>query len=149
MSHVLDRFGFSRQIFINVSNIKIRATFFQWEARWCIRRKDRRTCQAHSRSSRLNETAYPVNDRYNFYISIVKSTSCANVTNLFYFRMTLYLFRTVFPSIISSSRLYIQQQSYVKQILLSAWMTLGSKYFGAILNILMWNLCKCISWCDN
>ena len=25
-----------------------------------------------------------------------------------YFRMTLYMFRTVFPSIISSSRLYIQ-----------------------------------------
>jgi len=34
--------------------------------------------------------------------------------------MTLYMFRTVFPSIIRSSRLYIQQQVYVKQILLSA-----------------------------
>ena len=33
--------------------------------------------------------------------------------------MTLYMFRTVFPSIISSSRLYTQQQAYVKQILLS------------------------------
>ena len=30
------------------------------------------------------------------------------------------MFRTVFPSIIRSSRLYIQQQVYVKQILLSA-----------------------------
>jgi len=28
------------------------------------------------------------------------------------------MFRTVFPSIISSSRLYIQQQAFVKQILL-------------------------------
>jgi len=28
------------------------------------------------------------------------------------------MFRTVFPSIIRSSRLYIQQQEYVKQILL-------------------------------
>ena len=36
------------------------------------------------------------------------------------FRMTLYMFRTVFPSIIRRSRLYIQQQALVKQILLSA-----------------------------
>jgi len=34
--------------------------------------------------------------------------------------MTLYMFRTVFPSIIRSSRLYIQQQAYVKQMLLSS-----------------------------
>jgi len=52
-------------------------------------------------------------------ISIVKPTRCTNVSNLFYFRTTLYMFRTVLPSIIRSSRLYIQQQSYVKQILLS------------------------------
>jgi len=51
-------------------------------------------------------------------ISIVKPTSCTNVSNLFYFGMTLYMFRTVFPSIIRSSRLYIQQQAFVKQILL-------------------------------
>ena len=31
--------------------------------------------------------------------------------------MTLYMFRTIFPSIIMSSRLYIQQQAFVKQIL--------------------------------
>ena len=30
------------------------------------------------------------------------------------------MFRTVFPPIIRSSRLYVQQQAYVKQILLSA-----------------------------
>ena len=35
--------------------------------------------------------------------------------------ITLYMFRTVLPSIIISSRLYILQQAYVKQILLSAW----------------------------
>jgi len=28
--------------------------------------------------------------------------------------MTLYMFRTVFPSIIRSSKLYIQQQAYIK-----------------------------------
>jgi hypothetical protein len=37
-----------------------------------------------------------------------------------YFDLTLYMFRTVFPSIVRSSRLYIQQQAYVKQILLPA-----------------------------
>jgi len=39
---------------------------------------------------------------------------------LFYSEMTLYMFRAGFPSIVRSSRLYIQQQAYVKQILLSA-----------------------------
>ena len=53
-------------------------------------------------------------------ISTVKPTRCTNVSNLFYFGMTLYMFRTVFPSIIVSSSLYIQQQASVKQILLSA-----------------------------
>jgi len=48
-------------------------------------------------------------------ISIVKPTRCTNVSNLFYFGMTLYMFRTVFLSIIRSSRLYIQQQAFVKQ----------------------------------
>ena len=38
-------------------------------------------------------------------ISIVKPTRCTNVSNLFYFGMTLYMFRMVFPSIIRSSRL--------------------------------------------
>jgi len=53
-------------------------------------------------------------------ISVLKQTRCTNVSNWFYFGMTLYMFRTVFPSIIRSSRLYIQKQAFVKQILLSA-----------------------------
>ena len=53
-------------------------------------------------------------------ISVVKPTRCTNVSNLFYYGKTLCVFRAVFPSIIRSSRLYIQQQAYVKQILLSA-----------------------------
>ena len=53
-------------------------------------------------------------------ISTVKPTRCNNASNLYYFGMPLYIFRTVFPSIIRVSRLYIQQQAYVKQILLSA-----------------------------
>ena len=32
---------------------------------------------------------------------------------LFYFGIKLYMFRTVFPSIIRSSRLYIQQRLYI------------------------------------
>ena len=52
-------------------------------------------------------------------ISTLKPTRCTNVSNLFYFGLTLYMFRTVFLSIIMSSRLYIQQQAFVKQILLS------------------------------
>ena len=35
-----------------------------------------------------------------------------------FYGVTQYMFRTVFPSIISSSRLYIHQQAYVKQIML-------------------------------
>jgi len=54
--------------------------------------------------------------RHNI-ISIEKPTWCTNVSNLFYFGMALYMFRTVFPSIIRSSRLCIQQQAYVNQIL--------------------------------
>jgi len=45
-------------------------------------------------------------------ISIVKPTRCVNVSNLFYFGMTFYMFWTVFPSIMSS-RLYIQKQAFV------------------------------------
>jgi len=52
-------------------------------------------------------------------ISVVKPTRSTNVSNLFYFGMTLYMFRTVFPSIINSSRLYIQQQAFVKQTAIS------------------------------
>jgi hypothetical protein len=51
----------------------------------------------------------------------------------FYFDLTLYMFRTVFPSIIRSSRLYIQQQAYVKQILLSACWQAGCSMFDICL----------------
>jgi len=52
-------------------------------------------------------------------ISIVKPTRCTNLSNLFYFETTLYMFRTVFPSIIRSSRLHTAT-GIVKQILLCA-----------------------------
>ena len=47
-----------------------------------------------------------------------------------FFGMTLYMFRTVFPSIIRSWRLYVQQQAYVKQILLSHFLEWPSTCFG-------------------
>ena len=52
-----------------------------------------------------------------WFISIVKPTICTSFSNLFYFLVAIYMFRTVFPSIIRSLRLYIQHQVYVKQIL--------------------------------
>ena len=51
--------------------------------------------------------------------SVVKPTRCTSVSNLFYFGLTLYMFRTVFPSIIRCSRLYIKQQAFFKEILMS------------------------------
>jgi len=45
---------------------------------------------------------------------------CQTDTAVCNFGMKLYMFRTVFPSIIRSLRLYIQQHAFVKQILLSA-----------------------------
>ena len=40
-----------------------------------------------------------------------------NISNLFYFGTTLYMFQTVSPSIIRSLRLYIQHQVYVMEAL--------------------------------
>jgi hypothetical protein len=50
----------------------------------------------------------------NFYS---KTNQMHNISNLFYFGTTLYMFRTVFPSTIRSLRLYIQHQVYVIQVL--------------------------------
>ena len=40
-----------------------------------------------------------------------------SISNLFYFGTTIYMFRTVFPSIIRSLRLYIQHHVYAIQVL--------------------------------
>ena len=40
-----------------------------------------------------------------------------SISRLFYFGTTLYMFRTVFPSIIRILRLYIQHQVYVIPVL--------------------------------
>jgi len=46
-----------------------------------------------------------------------KTNQMHNISNSFYFETTIYTFRTVFPSIIRSPRLYIQHQVYVIQVL--------------------------------
>jgi len=46
-----------------------------------------------------------------------KTNQMHNISNLFYFGITLCMFRTVSPSIIRSLRLYIQHQVYVIQVL--------------------------------
>jgi len=40
-----------------------------------------------------------------------------NISNLFYLGTTLYVFRMINPSIITSLRLYIQHQVYVIEVL--------------------------------
>jgi hypothetical protein len=58
---------------------------------------------------------------------------------IIYFERTLYVFRTVFPSIIRSSRLYIQQQVYVKQILASRQQYLFDIYLLLVVVGLVWS----------
>jgi len=52
-------------------------------------------------------------DRASWYISVVKPTRC---TIFRVYWISLHMFRTVFPSVIRSSRLYIQHQVYVIQV---------------------------------
>jgi hypothetical protein len=51
-----------------------------------------------------------------------KTNQMHNISNLFYFGTTLYMFRTNFPSIIRSLRLYIQHHVCVIQVL---WLLLA------------------------
>ena len=53
--------------------------------------------------------------RGNYFYS--KTNQMHNISNLFYFGTTLYMFRTVSPSIIRSLILYIQHHVYVIQVL--------------------------------
>jgi len=49
---------------------------------------------------------------YYFYS---KTNQMHNISNLFYFGTTLYMFQMVSPSIIRSLRLYIQHQVHIIQ----------------------------------
>ena len=61
--------------------------------------------------------------QYPNIISMVKPTGCTNVLNIFYFGITLYMIRTVFPSIIRSSRQYIQQPNRYCRLLPASKLT--------------------------
>ena len=58
-----------------------------------------------------------------------KTNQMHNISNSFYFGTTLYMFRTVSPSIIRSLRLYIQHQVYVVQVL---WLLASKQPHGRI-----------------
>ena len=49
----------------------------------------------------------------------VQPTRC-DVSQFIYFYKTLYMFQTVFPSIIKSSKLHIQRQVFVRPLLPAA-----------------------------
>ena len=55
--------------------------------------------------------------RYKLLYFYSKTNQMHIISNLFYFGTTIRMFRTVFPSIIMSLRLYIQHQVYVIQVL--------------------------------
>jgi len=55
-----------------------------------------------------------INMQISYFYS--KTNQMHNISTLFYFGSTLYMFRTVFPSIIRRLRLYIQRQVYVIQV---------------------------------
>ena len=58
-----------------------------------------------------------------------------NISNLFYFETTLYMFRTVSPSIIRSLRLYVQHQVYVIQVLWLLASKQPQKLYGMMLYV--------------
>ena len=59
------------------------------------------------------------NREKNLCIRRVQPTRC-NFSKFIYFCKTLYMFQTVFPSIIRSSKLHIQRQVFVRPLLLPA-----------------------------
>jgi len=64
-----------------------------------------------------------------------KTNQMNNVSNLFYFGATPYMFRTVSPSIIRSLRLYIQHQLYVIQVLLLLTSKQPQNLYGMMLYV--------------
>jgi len=52
-----------------------------------------------------------------YFYEYSKTSQMHNISNVFYFGTTLYMFQTVLSSIIRSLKLYIQHQVYVIQVL--------------------------------
>jgi hypothetical protein len=72
-----------------------------------------------------NDIIMDIQKRQNTCMYLYSKTyNSHNISILFYFGTTLYIFRTVYPSIIRSLRLYIQHQVYVIQVL---WLLVSRK----------------------
>ena len=83
-------------------------------------------------NTKQNSHTYQINSPSNTNISVTIQLSHVsiiirtaqpircNVSQFIYFCKTLYMFQTVFPSIIRSSKLHIQRQVFVRPLLLPA-----------------------------
>jgi len=69
-------------------------------------------------SSGAQDCTYSKRHMSNSCCYLLLSGTRWNVSQIIYSCKTLYMFRMVFPSIIRSSRLHIQQEAYVEQLLL-------------------------------
>ena len=78
---------------------------------------DSRSLHAYRQTNRQNLTLVGPCIVIYFYS---KTNQKHNIANLFYFGTTLYMFRTVSPSIIRSLRLYIQQHTILVHWLLAS-----------------------------
>ena len=76
----------------------------------CHRCLNNKTLQIFAAQGPINRREFSADRPHLHHIFyVVKQTRFTNVSNLFYFKMTLYIFRMVFPSIIRFLRLYIQR----------------------------------------
>jgi hypothetical protein len=70
--------------------------------------------------SKREATFHACTKQHKIRLYSYSRTNMMHVSQMIYSGETLYMFQTVFPSIIRSSRLHIQQQAYVKVLLLPA-----------------------------
>jgi hypothetical protein len=68
----------------------------------------------------LENSGHPVPVIRLLYL-IIKTNQMHQSLKYILFGMKLYIFQTFLPSIIRSSKLYIQHKEFVRQILLTAW----------------------------
>ena len=79
--------------------------------------------------------------KVNYCYSYSKTNQIHQCIKFIYFRMTLCMFRTVFPPIIRSSRQYLQEQAFVKQ---TAVCLLAGTRQQADSSICLTNACCCM-----
>ena len=73
-----------------------------------------------------------------------KTNQMHNISNLFYFGTTLYMFRTVFPSIIRSLRLYIQHHTIHVLWLLASKQPQNLHVSDGTYSIIPYMFCGCL-----